>query len=89
MKNRILVVLYGKEPSESVTLQSLLNVHECNSALTIYNNGPANIDENDLVINKLLLCFSSVDIVQDLSNKPLSVLYNNFLNRDGDRFFFI
>ena len=87
MKNRILVVLYGKEPSESVTLQSLLNVHECNSALTIYNNGPANIDENDLVINKLLLCFSSVDIVQDLSNKPLSVLYNNFLNRDGDRFF--
>ncbi|HHO8474704.1 TPA: hypothetical protein ACRX0N_001642 [Klebsiella pneumoniae] len=87
MKNRILVVLYGKEPSESVTLQSLLNMHECNSALTIYNNGPANIDENDLVINKLLLCFSSVDIVQDLSNKPLSVLYNNFLNRDGDRFF--
>ncbi|HEC2555558.1 TPA: hypothetical protein R2K53_001285 [Raoultella ornithinolytica] len=87
MKKRILVVLYAKEPSESATLQSLLNKHEDNSVLTIYNNGPDNINENDLVIKKLSLCFSSVDIIQDLSNKPLSILYNDFLSRDGECFF--
>ncbi|HBT3065706.1 TPA: hypothetical protein MBF00_003266 [Klebsiella aerogenes] len=87
MKNRILVVLYAKKPSESATLQSLLNEYESNSSLTIYNNGPHKVDEDDSLIKELSLCFSSVEIIQDLSNKPLSVLYNQFLSRDGECFF--
>ncbi len=86
---KVLVVLYDKKVNESHTLLSLL--HTKSDAkyidLIIYNNGPKLVDvESCDTTHSLKVLFRTVNIVQDLNNSPLSMIYNNFISGGYDRY---
>lgn len=81
MKTRALIVLFNKILSESLTYSSLSNYSNIFDEIIVYNNGPDLIDESE---NSLPHNFK---LVNDLTNKPLSEIYNEFVSCDGfDRF---
>ncbi|KAA8999852.1 glycosyl transferase [Affinibrenneria salicis] len=78
--NAILVVLYNKLPGESTTLNMLLEHEFPNSSILIHNNGPKEIRfENDHRLYLLKEIFNKVESVNCLENKPLSSIYNEFI----------
>ncbi|HGF5683119.1 TPA: hypothetical protein ACF24Z_004969 [Klebsiella pneumoniae] len=79
MKTIVLVLLYNKSIDKSETLISLKNNKYTNYDLIIYNNGPDLIG-GDPLFNELNVKLSCVDLYQDISNKPLSIVYNNFFS---------
>lgn len=79
MKTNILVVLYSKECDNSTTLNSLINLANISTTLTIFNNGPSSIKKDSVFLNKLKNNFSHLVIIEDLNNRPLSYIYNDFL----------
>ena len=90
MKNTILVILYGKEISESKTLNCLVDVELKNqyTSLEIYSNGPNLISfSEDLIYGYLKERFNEVTVKQDVGNSSLSVIYNEFLKGNADRYF--
>lgn len=79
-----LVVVYGKEYSESATLRSLLRTDLEISKLIIQNNGPRTLNA-DSTIESLRSKYKNIKIVQEINNAPLSHLYNDFIdNLDSD-----
>jgi len=84
-----LVVIYGKQIVESNTLLSLSKIGR--GKLLIFNNGPTNISTDCDTYNELLSRFDDVLIIQDITNKPLSNIYNKFLSdyHEGSDCFFI
>ncbi|ULR32470.1 hypothetical protein MJO48_07245 [Dickeya fangzhongdai] len=82
----ILVVLYNKELSESKTLFSLLNdfYYKGDVTLFIVNNGPNKILFDDSISNGLNKKFHQVIYVEYICNKPLSKIYNEFINNNYD-----
>lgn len=87
MKTIILVLLYDKAIDESETLISLKDNEYTNYDLVIYNNGP-NLLGDDPLFNDLKVKLNSINLYQDISNKPLSIVYNDFFsnNKAYDRF---
>lgn len=79
MQIAILIVVYDKQLNESETLMSLIRLlREDKSRITycrIMNNGPTEITNNLEMPGNLV-----VDFIQLITNKPLSMIYNNFIN---------
>ncbi|CAI0883319.1 glycosyltransferase family protein [Serratia entomophila] len=77
----ILVVLYNKKLEESKTLKSLLSYEILNAELFIANNGPSNIEvANNSFYTRLENHFGKVYVGNFIENRPLSVIYNDFIN---------
>lgn len=75
----ILIILYNKEVIESETIKSLINYNNKNIDVTIFNNGPKLLSDYSITLNDMRDKFHTVEVVQCVSNKPLSILYNDFL----------
>lgn len=84
MKICFLVVIYDKNFSESTTIKSLLNINKKNFYLCIVNNGPHSIDSLDIRSCQNI----NFRFLEYLENKPLSHIYNDFIDyyHDADRF---
>ncbi|SWM22394.1 hypothetical protein [Klebsiella pneumoniae] len=85
MKTCVCIILYNKLPSESVTLNCLLDIQYIDDSkvdIFIFNNGPYSV-ANDKVLNNDIL-----HLVEHLNNRPLSHIYNDFLlkNAEYDRY---
>jgi hypothetical protein len=73
----VLVVLYGCEYRDSVTLLSLAELDVCkNTKLVIWNNGPIHVSDDLNLQNSF-----DVEIKTSIENLPLSYIYNLFLNQ--------
>ncbi|CAI4163687.1 conserved hypothetical protein [Alteromonas macleodii] len=78
MKLAIIVVLYNKAIKNSTTIKSLSNLKNDDFSVLLFNNGPSliNPDEED---RALIEKFLNIKIVQDIDNRPLSIIYNEFI----------
>ncbi|HCI7748585.1 TPA: glycosyltransferase family 2 protein [Escherichia coli] len=86
----VLVVLYGKEVNESETIKSLCQLDNQTFNLKIVNNGPKIIlGISDPLIQKILRKGVNVNISEHLDNKPLSKVYNDFIDEYSASDFFI
>lgn len=76
-----LIVLYGKKPINSETINSILNLDFDFSSyhLIIHNNGPNTISENDFEGFGLIERFGFFNIRNTIDNQPLSKIYNDVL----------
>ncbi|HBU7566288.1 TPA: hypothetical protein MC761_002867 [Enterobacter cloacae] len=85
MKLTIIVVLYNKTFSESNTLLSLRDCNLDNVRVIVFNNGPYQLDEfkfRELSFNK---CNNhEIKIMQDITNLPLSIIYNRVIAENSD-----
>ncbi|WP_321147883.1 glycosyltransferase family 2 protein, partial [Serratia marcescens] len=80
----ILVVLYNKKLSESKTLRTLLSHQILNAELFIANNGPHKIEiESDQFFNQLESHFIKVQVANFVENRPLSIIYNDFIESNS------
>jgi hypothetical protein len=87
--NAFLVIIYNKTIDESETINTLMRFHYKNSQLTIYNNGPKEIiisDEKKLQFSNV---FDKVNVINDLNNRPLSLVYNQFIEGNKEAKYFI
>ncbi|AGP46915.1 hypothetical protein D3C81_20140 [compost metagenome] len=82
--NAIVVVVYNKDIEDSITLNTLVNYDFHNSKLVIHNNGPKNITLGGDIARKINSKFKVVELVNCLSNSPLSMLYNKFIQDNID-----
>lgn len=89
MKVAILVVIYDKQLDGSNTLKSLLNVRSGNLFLTIVNNGPNILSPDSEIHFKLNEKFKVVEVIEHTNNKPLSILYNDFIASMDDADYYI
>ena len=87
MRTSILVVLYNRQINESETLRTLQEINKSfdNCKLIIWNNGPAPLLSDDTS------SFESIGldchIVETLENRPLSYVYNEFIqNNDSEKY---
>lgn len=86
MNISILVVLYNKSVSESVTLSSLLTDKDIgpNSTIVIWNNGPQALQHSQgdmILIEQLKEHFSHIFFEESLENQSLSWIYNQFIDK--------
>lgn len=85
MKIAFLIILYNKEILDSstvVTLSKFIKENEIEHKIILWNNGPH-------AIKKLDLGFE-YEIKQDLTNRPLSFIYNLFISHnDADKYVFL
>lgn len=85
----ILVVLYGKEIEDSKTLYSLAkNSVKTDMDITIFNNGPSKISRESCLLKELSRKFQNIHISETIENKPLSTIYNYFLDSKPDSDFY-
>lgn len=89
MKVAILVVIYDKQLDGSNTLKSLLNVRSGNLFLTIVNNGPNILSPDSEIHFKLNEKFKVVEVIEHTNNKPLRILYNDFIASMDDADYYI
>ena len=82
--NALVVVVYNKSIEDSITLNTLVEYDFLNSKLVIHNNGPKNISLVGDVARRLNDKFKDVELINCLSNSPLSILYNEFINNNLD-----
>lgn len=75
----IIVVLYGKNAEDSTTIDSLLSCGVNNVKLIIHNNGPREIVLSHELASDFEVNNIEVEVVNCLANKPLSVVYNEFI----------
>lgn len=78
--NAMIVVVYNKKLEDSITLNTLINYDFQDTRLVIHNNGPENVTLDGDIKKEIISRFREVQLVNCLSNCPLSVLYNNFIN---------
>ncbi len=79
-KASFLIVLYNKKLSKSETINSFLKskVNFENCRLLIWNNGPCEVEEDDLYGNKLRYNGFEVVFRQTINNISLASIYNEF-----------
>lgn len=89
MHTLITVIIYGKRPIESLTLNKLLELKYDNYQLLLVNNGPELIEPNDSFLESFSIK-NKVLIINYTDNKALSFIYNMVLNdyEKYDRFVF-
>lgn len=78
-KISLLVILYGKNFSESETLKNIVCFEHKIDNLVIVNNGPIALKSEDGFLNLLKLKHHHVCFREFLENKPLSWIYNEFV----------
>ncbi|MEC6164038.1 MULTISPECIES: hypothetical protein [Klebsiella] len=90
MHTLITVIIYGKKPIESLTLNKLLELKYDNYQLLLVNNGPELIEPNDSFLEYFSRIKNKVLIINYIDNKALSFIYNMVLNdyENYDRFVF-
>lgn len=76
----MVVILYGKRFEESKTLQSLMRFSHQLDQLLIVNNGPESLDKHDPFFIALSKKHKHVEFENQIQNKPLSWIYNDFIN---------
>lgn len=76
----MLIVVYNKKIEESATINSILASSAKNMDIIIHNNGPCCVTIDDKVKNKFIDKNLNVKLVNCIANKPLSILYNDFLS---------
>lgn len=76
----VLVVVYNKAIRESTTISSILEYGLSNLKLVIHNNGPEVIAIPESICNTFLERGISYELTNCIKNKPLSILYNDFIN---------
>ncbi|WP_343316397.1 glycosyl transferase [Acinetobacter soli] len=76
----MVVILYGKRFEESKTLQSLMRFSYQLDQLLIVNNGPESLDSHDSFFITLSKKHKHVKFENQIQNKPLSWIYNDFIN---------
>lgn len=87
MRSLLLIVLYNKEIRDSQTVVSLLKTNYAGELL-IFNNGPKSILQDNAILNTLKSKYERVYFEEDVSNRPLSVMYNDVLLKEGyDEYF--
>ncbi|HIG2990677.1 hypothetical protein M2Y83_25860 [Klebsiella pneumoniae] len=89
IKTVIIVVTYGKTKISNKTLESLMSVNlKKKHDLIIFNNGPVSINDSCFeCVDLLKKKFKAFSLYEDLSNAPLSSIYNYFLEEnDYDRY---
>ncbi|MFU8926839.1 glycosyl transferase, partial [Acinetobacter puyangensis] len=79
-KVALLVIVYGKQLVQSDTINSILAFEHTLDSLVIVNNGPKAISENDVIVDQLKLKHKNIVLKNCLENKPLSWIYNDFIN---------
>lgn len=79
-KISLLVILYGKKFVESETLKSIIDFDHKIDNLVIINNGPKTLSNEDSLLNLLKLKHHHVYFTECLENKPLSWIYNDFVD---------
>lgn len=86
MPNKIifLIVLYNKVVEESTTVITLLESDITNAKIIIHNNGPAEVLLSSHILNAFNEKHINVELVNCVQNKPLSILYNQFLSSNPD-----
>ena len=77
----LVVVLYGKELQDSKTLMSLLKFEFKFNTLLVYNNGPSLLSADNTIVCMLKNRFEQVTVIEDITNAPLSKIYNYFLKK--------
>ncbi|WP_350238144.1 glycosyl transferase [Pectobacterium colocasium] len=89
-KNAILIVIYNKKLDESKTINTLIKFPLKSVRLTLYNNGPQTINDDNPFLSEIRRKCCSVVLVNYLENKPLSFIYNSFLleNSSASQFIF-
>ncbi|HFI5640603.1 TPA: glycosyltransferase family 2 protein [Raoultella planticola] len=83
-KTAILIVLYDKEICDSTTVESLTKLELEGVRIIIHNNGPHIINltkQQDYIFKNK---GADVILVNSIENKPLSVIYNDFINANLD-----
>ncbi|HCB1195046.1 TPA: glycosyltransferase [Klebsiella variicola subsp. variicola] len=75
----LVVVLYGKELQDSKTLMSLSKFEFKFNTLLVYNNGPSLLSTDNTIVCMLKNRFEQVTVIEDITNAPLSKIYNFFL----------
>ncbi|WP_426617540.1 glycosyltransferase family 2 protein [Raoultella sp. R2A007] len=75
----ILVVLYGKEISESATISSLLTSGLVGAKVILHNNGPSEISISSEEQKKFEASGNDFVLANCIDNKPLSTIYNDFV----------
>ncbi|ENU81551.1 hypothetical protein F975_00159 [Acinetobacter sp. ANC 3789] len=88
LKIALVVIVYGKTLEKSLTIHDLLKFKYPLSQLLIVNNGPEAISENDLCIQELSQIHQQVTLQNQLQNKPLSWIYNDFI-QDYDADYYV
>ncbi|MRG04234.1 glycosyl transferase [Klebsiella oxytoca] len=89
MNVAILVVLYDKLLEDSNSLKSLLAICPDNVSLTVINNGPEKIINITSFHTNLVSKFKCFKLIEYVNNKPLSILYNDFINSMPDVDYYI
>ncbi|NBJ33775.1 glycosyl transferase [Serratia fonticola] len=86
--NAIIIVVYNKKLEDSITLNTIMNYSFQSTKLVIHNNGPESTVLNSDMEKEIRKKFSDVQLVNCLSNYPLSMVYNDFIaeNKDFCRF---
>ena len=81
MSNKIalVVVIFNKTLEESATVRSLLSFEQGLNYLLIVNNGPKKIDQHDKNLTELRKKHHNVTLDNQIQNKPLSWIYNDFI----------
>ena len=82
MPNKIifLIVLYNKVIEESTTVKTLLESDIADAKIIIHNNGPAEVSLSSHILNAFNEKDINVELVNCIQNKPLNILYNQFLS---------
>lgn len=83
-KIALLVVLYNKGIEESETIKTLINYDIKNIEVVLVNNGPSNIVFECELYSILKSKAHSVSTYNFLENKPLSEIYNNFIQEHNN-----
>ncbi|HHO0201192.1 TPA: hypothetical protein ACRR39_002980 [Klebsiella quasipneumoniae] len=88
MKKITLVVIYNKQIEDSTTIKSLL-LSDYSGDLYIFNNGPDAINVSSSCLDLLQGKCSVINIAEDVNNRPLSTIYNDFLNTGDYDFYYL
>lgn len=79
LKIVFIIVLYDKKIIDSTTISTLLSSGISDVTIVIHNNGPKSIGEDANLLIETARKNIEVRLVNCISNKPLSVIYNDFI----------
>lgn len=84
IKIAIIVVVYNKCLEQSITVNTLLSTGLSDVTVIIHNNGPKDIDLPGEVFRECCKKNIKIKLNNCISNKPLSIVYNDFIDQHDD-----
>ncbi|WP_227536752.1 glycosyltransferase family 2 protein [Klebsiella michiganensis] len=81
IKVAIIVVIYNKSVEKSNTINTLLSAKLFDATIIIHNNGPENIALPNDVFQACRERNIKINLINCISNKPLSFVYNDFIEQ--------